>query len=71
MIELTVEAMSCGHCVGSVTQAVQGVDAAAKVAVDLAARRVAIDGVAGSGALERMVAAIEAAGYPVSGRGGA
>ena len=72
MIELTVEGMSCGHCVGRVTQAVQGIDPAAKVQVDLPSKRVTIDGAAGSGAgLERMVAAIEAAGYPVTARTGA
>lgn len=61
MIELTVDGMSCGHCVGWVTQAVQGVDAAAKVKIDLAAKRVTIDSGAATG---RLVAAIGAAGYP-------
>jgi Cu+-exporting ATPase len=65
MYELTVEDMSCGHCVGRVTKAVQGVDAGASVKVDLPTRRVTID----SGAdLEQIVAAIDAAGYPVSAR---
>jgi Cu+-exporting ATPase len=65
MYELTVEGMSCGHCVGRVTKAVQGVDAAAQVKVDLASKRVSIDSKAG---LEQIVAAIDAAGYPVSAR---
>ncbi|MCA1856345.1 heavy-metal-associated domain-containing protein [Massilia oculi] len=65
MVELTVEDMSCGHCVGRVTKAVQGVDPAAQVAVDLPAKRVRIDSEAD---LERIVAAIDAAGYPVSAR---
>ena len=65
MIQLTVEDMSCGHCVGRVTKAVQGVDAAAKVSIDLPSKRVSIDSDAD---LERIVAAIDAAGYPVSAR---
>jgi Cu+-exporting ATPase len=65
MHTLTVEDMSCGHCVGRVTKAVQGVDEAAKVSVDLQTRRVTIDSEAD---LERIVAAIDAAGYPVSAR---
>ncbi len=63
MIELTVDGMSCGHCVGRVTQAVQGVDPVAKVDVDLASKRVTID----SGAApEQLLAAIVAAGYPAT-----
>ncbi|WP_229408496.1 heavy metal translocating P-type ATPase [Massilia yuzhufengensis] len=63
--ELTVEGMSCGHCAGRVTASVQGVDPAAQVRVDLATKRVQVD----SGAqLDSIVAAIDAAGYPVSAR---
>ncbi|CAN7440550.1 heavy metal translocating P-type ATPase [Massilia sp. LjRoot122] len=65
MHTLTVEDMSCGHCVGRVTKAVQGVDEAAKVSIDLPSKRVTIDSDAD---LERIVAAIDAAGYPVSAR---
>ena len=57
--------MSCGHCVGRVTKAVQGVDAAATVSIDLPSKRVEIDS---SADLDRIVAAIDAAGYPVSAR---
>ena len=65
MYELTVEDMSCGHCVGRVTKAVQGVDGAAQVKIDLAARRVTVDSEAD---LDEIVAAIDATGYPVSAR---
>jgi Cu+-exporting ATPase len=65
MYELTVEDMSCGHCVGRVTKAVQGVDQAAKVEVDLPTKKVRI---ASKAALDQIAAAIDAAGYPVSGR---
>ena len=68
MYELTVEGMSCGHCVGRVTKSVQGVDAAAKVEIDLPTKKVRID----SGAdLERIAAAIDEAGYPVTARSAA
>jgi copper chaperone len=43
MYQLQVENMSCGHCVGAVTKAVQAVDAAAKVEIDLATKSVKID----------------------------
>ena len=39
-ITLQVEGMSCGHCIRAVTNAIQGLDQAAKVNVDLAAKRV-------------------------------
>lgn len=62
MYELKVEGMSCGHCVNAVTKSVQGVDAAAKVDVDLAQQKVRIDSSAGIDAIK---AAVEDAGYPV------
>ncbi len=39
-ITLQVEGMSCGHCVRAVTNAIQALDHASKVTVDLAAKRV-------------------------------
>jgi Cu+-exporting ATPase len=65
MYELTVEGMSCGHCVGRVTKSVQGVDEQAKVEVDLASKKVRVDSRAD---LERIAAAIDEAGYPVTER---
>jgi Cu+-exporting ATPase len=62
MYELTVDGMSCGHCVGRVTKSVQAVDQAAKVDVDLATKRVRVDS---SADLEKIAAAIDEAGYPV------
>ena len=65
MYELTVEDMSCKHCVGRVTKAVQGIDPDAKVEIDLPTKKVKID----SGAdLDRIAGAIDEAGYPVSAR---
>jgi copper chaperone len=62
MYQLEVGEMSCGHCVASVTKAVQSVDAAAKVDVDLAQRKVSVQS---SAALEQISAAIDDAGYLV------
>lgn len=66
MYELTVEDMTCKHCVGRVTQAVQEVDQEAKVDIDLPTKKVKIDSKA---ELDRIAKAIDAAGYPVSARG--
>ncbi|MFC5512752.1 heavy metal translocating P-type ATPase [Massilia jejuensis] len=68
MLELTVEGMSCGHCVARVTKTVQALDPAAQVQIDLATKNVRIDSSAG---LERIAAAIDAAGYPVTARSAA
>lgn len=64
MYELQVEEMSCGHCASSVTKSVQAIDARAKVEVDLAQRKVRVDS---SAELDKIAAAIVAAGYPVVG----
>ncbi len=63
MIEFHVEGMSCQHCVAAITRAVQAVDTAAQVEVDLAGGRVRITSSADIGALK---AAIDEAGYAVS-----
>jgi copper chaperone len=62
MYQLEVAEMSCGHCVSSVTKAVQAVDAAASVDVDLAQRKVSVQS---SVSLDKVAAAIADAGYPV------
>ena len=43
MIAFKVDDMTCGHCVRTITQAVQGADAGATVRIDLASHRVEID----------------------------
>lgn len=63
-IVLKVEGMSCGHCVRAVTEAVHARDAAAKVAVDLAAGTVTLETTAPRAALAE---AIAAEGYVVAG----
>ncbi|APA67428.1 MULTISPECIES: heavy-metal-associated domain-containing protein [unclassified Janthinobacterium] len=63
MYQLQVENMSCGHCVGSVTKAVQGIDPAAQVQVDLASKSVTVESSSELGAIS---AAIVDAGFPVT-----
>jgi len=63
MYQLQVENMSCGHCVGSVTKAVQGIDPAAQVQIDLASKSVKVESF---GTLDSIKAAIVDAGYPVT-----
>lgn len=43
MIAFEVRDMTCGHCVGAITQAVKGVDPGAQVRIDLASHRVEIN----------------------------
>jgi copper chaperone len=43
MIELRVEAMSCGHCVKVITSAVMALDPKAEVTTDLATKQVNIE----------------------------
>lgn len=56
-----VQGISCGHCVRSITQAVQALDPQAQVRVDIPSGRVEVD----SQRLEatQVVAAIVAEGY--------
>ncbi len=59
-MELTINDMTCGGCVASVTRAVTNIDPAAKLDIDISTKHVKID----SGiAPEQLLAAIEAAGY--------
>ena len=43
MIEFTLPTMTCGHCVKTVTAAVQQVDAAARLQIDLTTHQVRIE----------------------------
>jgi Cu+-exporting ATPase len=62
MYELTVDGMSCAHCTGRVTKAIQAIDQGATVAIDLATKRVTIDS---SAPVQVLANAIDEAGYPV------
>jgi len=43
VFELTIPAMTCGHCVGVVTTAIEHLDPLAKVEIDLPSHRVRVD----------------------------
>jgi copper chaperone len=60
MIELTLPTMTCGHCVKAVTEAVQRLDSAATVEIDLAQHRVRIES---SQAAQGFKTALAEAGY--------
>ncbi|TAM07184.1 MAG: copper chaperone [Paraburkholderia sp.] len=62
MIQFNVEGMTCQHCVGAVTRAIQEHDAAAKVEIDLATGRVSVES---SQSADVLKAAIDEAGYTV------
>lgn len=64
MLRYTVEDMTCGHCVQTITGALNTLDPAAKVAIDLPGKVVEVAGTADGEAVAR---AIREAGYtPVS-----
>lgn len=60
MIELTLPTMTCGHCVRTVTETVQRVDAAARLQVDLPTHTVRIES---QQPAERFSAALAEEGY--------
>ncbi|HEY0203221.1 MAG TPA: heavy-metal-associated domain-containing protein [Acetobacteraceae bacterium] len=61
MQRFEVSGMTCGHCVRAVTEAIQSVDATARVEVDLTAGSVTVrDGTASP---DQVSQAIEAEGY--------
>jgi len=61
MITFEVKDMSCGHCVGSITQALMAVDAGARVQIDLATHRVQVEPTTSNAA--QLGEAITEAGY--------
>ncbi|HWK70892.1 heavy-metal-associated domain-containing protein [Pollutimonas sp. M17] len=60
MIEFDVQDMTCGHCAGTITAAVQKTAPGATVDIDLASHSVRVDGAADAGLVERT---IREAGY--------
>lgn len=60
MQTFNVSGMSCGHCVRAITQAIQALDAAAEVQVDLAASEVRV---ASRLSAEQVLQAIRSEGY--------
>ena len=62
-MEFDIPAISCGHCVKAVTEALQSLDPAAKVSVDLASKKVTVQT---SQERPALVAALTEAGYPTT-----
>ncbi|RUM95730.1 copper chaperone [Pseudaminobacter arsenicus] len=60
MLKLNVPDMTCGHCAGTVTKAVQSVDSHASVTVDLPSKTVSIVTAVDPAKISK---AVEAAGY--------
>ena len=60
MIELTINDMTCGGCVASITRVVKGLDPSASVEADVAAKRVKISSAIKN---EVVIAAISDAGF--------
>lgn len=60
MIELEIKSMTCGHCVGAVTQAIKQTDPQAKVEIDLATHRVRVETTQTRASIE---SAVTEAGY--------
>lgn len=67
MLELDVTGMTCSHCVRAVTQAVRTVDPEAEVQIDLAAKRVRIQG---RSKADKLIRVLGAAGYTARSAGG-
>ncbi|MDH7799113.1 MULTISPECIES: heavy-metal-associated domain-containing protein [unclassified Beijerinckia] len=63
MLKLNVPDMTCGHCAGTVTKAIQSIDAGAKVDVDLETQTVTIEANSDGAAFAH---ALEVAGYPAT-----
>lgn len=65
MVRLAVSGMTCGHCVGAVTAAIQRTVRGAQVSVDLREGRVEVSGTDDADVVRE---AIEEAGYRVIGQ---
>lgn len=62
-MEFNIPAMSCGHCVRTITEAVKALDPAAQVEVDLASKNVVVQS---SQERQAVAAALADAGYPTT-----
>jgi copper chaperone len=61
MVTFEVNDMTCGHCASTITKALKDTDKEARVAIDLAGRRVQVEPVAAS--VHELAEAIREAGY--------
>ncbi|WP_425514465.1 heavy-metal-associated domain-containing protein [Collimonas antrihumi] len=60
MIEFNVQDMTCGHCAGRISKAINGVDANARVDIKIEGRTVSIESRATA---DELAEAIKDAGY--------
>ena len=60
-MEFSIPDMSCGHCAGVITKAVQQLDADAMISIDLPAKKVTVETVHDR---QTVAAALAEAGYP-------
>ncbi len=60
-MEFNIPAMSCGHCVRAITEAVKQADPQAQVSVDLTSKKVTVQT---TQVRETVAAALADAGYP-------
>lgn len=61
MIAFDVKDMTCGHCAGTITRAVEAADAAARIEIDLGRRLVRIE--PGHADAQQLADSIRHAGY--------
>lgn len=65
-VKLTVDGMSCQHCVNSITKAVKGVSGVERVSVDLNTKKVDVGFDPGVTTLQAIINVIEDQGYEVT-----
>ena len=65
-LTLHVEGMTCMHCVGHVTEALEGVKGVKKAEVSLEGKSAAVTVISGKTDRDALVRAVEAAGYTAS-----
>ena len=63
MMEFKIPTMSCGHCVGVITQALQALDQHASIEIDLDSKLVKVESKQDRASV---LAALTAAGYPAT-----
>lgn len=63
MTKFNVPDMTCGHCEATVRKAIEEIDGAADVKVDLSANKIDVTSTAAN---DDILAALDAAGYPSS-----
>jgi copper chaperone len=63
MLQMTIPSMSCGHCVKSITETIQQLDASATVTADSTSKQV---NVSTSAPAEAVLRALTEAGYAPS-----